>query len=34
MNRNLVWLIWIVTAVLVIYALLYVVGFYRGEVGH
>jgi uncharacterized integral membrane protein len=32
-NRKVVWLIWIVTALLTIWLLLYVVGYYVGDVG-
>jgi hypothetical protein len=32
-NRKVVWLIWTVTALVAIWILLYVVGFYFGDVG-
>jgi hypothetical protein len=33
MNRKLVWFIWTLTALLSLWILLYVLGFYFGEVG-
>jgi hypothetical protein len=32
-NRRVVWLIWIVTALVILWILLYAVGFYFGDVG-
>jgi hypothetical protein len=34
LNRKLVWLVWAVTALVTIWGLLYVVGYYLGEVGN